>query len=209
MPVTLPHLRMTGESCVRRVGLISITAVLSTPLLLTSLLLTLAGCTQNATPPQAAAASPYLPKASIRELMDSLVDPASDVIWESVVYTVTEAGEEAHQPRTPEEWKDVRRGALNLVEATNLLMMEGRHIAPPGQPREAGEASTEVLQKKLDENRDAFVGFAQALRATGLKALDAVDSKDVNGLLQVGGEIDEACEACHLVFWYPPELSKR
>jgi hypothetical protein len=80
-------------------------------------------------------------------------------------------------------------------------------VARAGAPQVPGEASAEVLQQRLDANRAAFVGFAQALRNVALKALDAIDAKDANRLLEVGGEIDEACEACHLVYWYPPDLT--
>jgi hypothetical protein len=39
--------------------------------------------------------------------------------------------------------------------------------------------------------------------------LDAIDAKDSARLFEVGGEIDEACEACHLVYWYPPDATAR
>ena len=168
-------------------------------------LLALASCTPNAPEPAHAVVTPFLPKASIRELMDAEVDPAADVLWESVVYTVTAAGAEDKQPRTPEEWQAVRRGAITLIEATNLLMMDGRRVAPPDTPLAPGEATIEVRQHRFDTNRAAFVGFAQALQNIGLKALEAIDAKDAKRLMIAGGEIDEACEACHLVYWYPPE----
>jgi hypothetical protein len=168
-------------------------------------LLALTSCTRSTpnTPP--ATATLFLPQASIRELMDAEVDPSADVLWESVVYTVTAAGAEDKQPRTPEEWQAVRRGALTLIEAMNLLMMDGRRVAAPGTPLEPGEPNIEVRQHRLDTNRAAFIGFAQVLQKIGLKALDAIDAKDAQRLVEVGGEIDEACEACHLVYWYPPE----
>ena len=174
---------------------------------MTCLLAALVGC-QRSTPPPAQS-SPFLPKASIRELMDAEVDPAADAIWDSVVITITAAGEQDHQPRTDEEWKAVRRSAITLIEATNLLVMDGRRLAPAGAPPVPGEPSAEVLQQRLDANRPAFAGFAQALRNEGIKALEAIDAKDANRLLEVGGEIDEACEACHLVYWYPPDLTPK
>lgn len=138
--------------------------------------------------------------------MDAEVDPSADVIWGSVLTRITAAGREDRQPRTPEEWQAVRRSALTLIEATNLIIMDGRRIAPPDAPREPGEPSTAVLQQRLDARHDSFVGFAQALRQVALKTLAAIDAKDPERLFEAGGEIDEACEACHLVFWYPPDL---
>ena len=33
----------------------------------------------------------------------------------------------------------------------------------------------------------------------------AVNAKNVEGLSNAGGDIDEACENCHTTFWYPNE----
>jgi hypothetical protein len=176
-------------------------------LMLIVFLLALASCTQSA--PQAPQVSPFLPKASIREIMDAEVDPAADVLWDAVATNITLAGRDDRQPRTPEEWQAVRRSAIMLLEATNLLVMEGRRIAPPDTPLTPGELNPTVLQQRLDSNRAPFVGFAQALRNVSLKALDAIDAKDATRLFEAGGEIDEACEACHLVYWYPPDAAPK
>lgn len=168
--------------------------------------LALVGCSHNE--PQHAQASPYLPRASIRELMEAQTDPAADVLWDSVSVIISAAGEDDRQPRTPEQWQAVRRSAITLLESTNLLVIPGRRIAPAGAmyPDEANPA---VLQQRLDANPAPFVGFALALRNESLKALDAIDAKDAARLLEVGGGIDEACEACHLVYWYPPDLAPK
>jgi hypothetical protein len=33
--------------------------------------------------------------------------------------------------------------------------------------------------------------------------LRAIDAKDPKAMVEVGGAMDEICEACHVVFWYP------
>ena len=68
--------------------------------------------------------------------MDSTVDPSADVIWESVAIVVTAAGTEEMAPHTDEEWKIVRRAAIRVIEATNLLQMPGRLVAHPGDKSE-------------------------------------------------------------------------
>jgi len=45
--------------------------------------------------------------------------------------------------------------------------------------------------------------FARNLQDAGLKALSAIEAKDTQGLMDAGGTIDEACEACHVTYWYP------
>jgi len=167
------------------------------------LLLALYGCHRAA--PPAGTESHVPPRISIRELMDAEVDPAADALWDSVAVIVSPSGEEDKQPHTAQEWQALRRQAIILLESTNLLAMEGRRIAPAGA-HYPDEADPEVLQKRLDANRAPLVGFAAALHNQALEALDAIDAKNPQRLLEVGGEIDEACEACHLVYWYPPDL---
>src|SRR5262245_45134129 len=64
------------------------------------------------------AAATLRPTATIKDIMDSVVDPSADYIWESVSTIVTKAGTEERRPRTPEDWKQVRRRAIALIEAT-------------------------------------------------------------------------------------------
>jgi hypothetical protein len=143
--------------------------------------------------------------ATIKDLMDSEVDPSADYLWESVATIVSKAGIEEKQPRTDEDWKMVRRSAITLIEATNLLVMEGRHVARPGEKSENPgiELGPEEIQKIIDSDRASFIKFAHALHDAGMTALTAIDAKNVEGLLNAGEVIDTACENCHLKYWYP------
>ena len=163
----------------------------------------LAGCSQHVAP-TGHQAPPFQVTATIQELMDSEIDPAADALWDSVGSVSTLSGTEDRQPRTEEEWKAVRRQAITLVEATNLLVMEGRPVAPKDAPAAAdGELAPAEMQRRIESTRPSFVGFAQSLRLAGLKALAAIDAKDPQRLMDAGGTIDEACEACHVTYWYP------
>lgn len=178
-------------------------------------LLALAACSQSASPPAARAVSdavkgansagesPFEITATIRELMDSTVDPAADALWDSVAVTSTGKGVEETQPKTAEDWAALRRHAVTLMESMNLVVMQGRHAAPPGTKAAEGELSSAEIDQHIDANRGALVGFAKVLRASARKALTAIDRKDVQGLFEAGSNIDAACEACHVTFWYP------
>lgn len=176
----------------------------------------LAGCsarTQTTQPvaatgaslPAASATQPFVLTATIKELMDSTVDPSADAVWDSVAIIYSKKGADERKPRTDEEWHAVRRHAITLIEATNLLMMEGRHAAPQGARSGAGELSPGEIDQRIASSRSAFIGFAQGLRVTAAGALEAIDRKDSEALLQAGGEIDQACEACHVTYWYPDQ----
>jgi hypothetical protein len=158
---------------------------------------------------QAPSPSSFRPTSTIKDLMDSLVDPSADTLWESVATTVSAAGVDEKQPKTPEEWADVRRRAISLVEATNLLIMEGRHVAKPGEKAENEEVelSPEEIEKLINGDRASWINNAHALNDAAMVALKAIDAKNVMGLLDAGEGIDTACENCHLKYWYP--LSKQ
>jgi hypothetical protein len=141
--------------------------------------------------------------ATIRELMDFLVDPAADGVWDSVSIVYTQAGADHRRPRTDEQWIAVRREAITLMESMNLVVMDGRHAAPPGTQPGEGELMPAEIDQRMVTDRAEFVAFADGVRAATQKALIAIDKKDADALLEVGGDIDVVCEACHLTFWYP------
>jgi hypothetical protein len=152
--------------------------------------------------------------ATIKDIMDSIVDPSADYMWESVATIVTKKGTEERRPRTPEQWKEVRRRAIAMIEGTNLLIMDGRLVAHAGEQSENPgiELGPEEIKAVIDSDRASFIKFAHALHDAGMKALAAIDKKDAEALSDAGETIDEACEQCHLKYWYPlntPDVLKK
>jgi hypothetical protein len=155
----------------------------------------------------------FRPVATVKDLMDSIVDPAADVVWDSVSTRVTIEGTEEKAPRTDDEWANVRRHAMQLVEATNLLIIP-RPVARPGEkasPDQSVELSPEEIQKLIDADRPTFKTLAGGLQDAAMVALEATNKKDVQALFDSGEGIEEACENCHMKYWYPndkrPEAS--
>lgn len=147
------------------------------------------------------------PYASLQELMDGIVDPAADQLWDSVETIVTSEGEQTREPRSPQEWQEVRRHAITLIEAANLLVIDGRRVATkPFPPEAAGALDSEQIQQRIATNRVAFNLFAGALSAAAQKALVAIDAHDTAALVQAGGMLDGVCESCHSTFWYPNQV---
>ncbi len=143
--------------------------------------------------------------ATLKELMDATVDPAADGIWEAVAVRSTKSGVEYHQPRTTEEWAAVRRHAITLIESMNLVALPGRHAAPPGTKPGLGELEPAEIERQIAQKRTLFLDFAKALQGTAQRTLDAIDRKDSDALVKTGGDVDAACESCHVVFWYPQQ----
>ena len=150
---------------------------------------------------------PFQAKASIQDLMVSIVDPSADALWESVSTETSAAGTVEKQPRTEEEWQAVRRLAIRLQEAGNLLMIEGRPVTHGGQKTEdahvEGVSSAPQIKLAIDGNRPAFNASARLLHDAAAEAVLAIDRKDPARLLLAGARLDQAGEHCHSVYWYP------
>jgi hypothetical protein len=153
----------------------------------------------------AAPPSNYNPIATIKDIMDSAVDPSADYLWESIRIESGPDGIVERRPQTDEEWKEERRHAVLLVEAANLLMMPGRKVAKPGDKAEAPEVelSPEQIQALIDKDRDTFIKLAKEFQQTAIEQLKAVDDRNVDELFRTGGDLDTRCENCHKVYWYP------
>jgi hypothetical protein len=167
--------------------------------------------TAAAAPSTAAPESPpFQLTASIQELMDSVIDPSADALWDSVSITQTKKGTVFHQPKTDEEWQEARRHAIALVEGANLLIMDGRKLVAAGSPvldqGTSGVLSAEEGGKLFDAKHATFVQFAKALREAGSQMLNAIDKKDPTGMMNAGAAMDGVCESCHLTFWYPNQV---
>jgi hypothetical protein len=150
---------------------------------------------------------PFQPSASLQELMQDIVDPSADGVWNSVETIVTREGESTRQPHTAEEWLEVRRAAVTLSESANLLVIEHRRVGVrPFNAEASGALDSNQIQALIDTQRVAFNGFARALREAALTSLSAIDARDPVRLVSAGGAIDQICEGCHLRFWYPNQV---
>jgi hypothetical protein len=149
--------------------------------------------------------TPALRMLSIGEIMESIVEPPADELWGSVATVVTAQGTDERQPKTDEEWQKVRHDAVSIIEAMNLITMEGRHAAREGSKSENPgiELEPAEIEKLIADDRPALFKLANALQGATSDALRSIDKKDPEGLLTAGEKMDNACENCHLKYWYP------
>jgi hypothetical protein len=144
-----------------------------------------AGCSP---PPTVAPADPppYVTTLSMKQMMEWVVDPAADAIWESVAIVITEKGEKLKAPETDLEWAVVRNGAASLIESSNLLMT-------PIRVRDGAQ----------------WVLAAKRMAAAAAVVLAATEKKDVQALFDAGALVYNACSACHVRYRpgeVPPEV---
>jgi hypothetical protein len=153
----------------------------------------------------------YRLNATVRDIMQSMVDPSADVVWNSVATIQDASGTEEREPKTDDQWNTVRHHALIVAEATNLLLMPGRKMAKPGERSSNPEVELhpEEIEALVNQDRKVWLDFAHGLNDQMTIALRAVEAKDVKALFDVGEAIDTACEHCHRHYWYPPDAETR
>lgn len=186
--------------------------------LVASLLVLGAAACKKAPPTPAAPA--LLHPATIKDIMDSMVDPSGDFLFAAVeevsdehgvrkiapadnTYTLNTAGLDAAY--NEDNWESVRLRVMVLLEAPNLLVMPGRQVAPPNDTSQNPDIELQPaqIQKLIDGDRLTFIRRARRLQDAAEVALKAVNEKNTDALFKAEDDIDKACEACHLHYWYP------
>jgi hypothetical protein len=117
---------------------------------------------------------PFTTDLNLKQVMNWVIDPAADVVWDSVKTLMSTEGTKEIAPKTEDEWAAVRTGAATLMEAGNMLMLDGR-----------------AMDQKV------WMASARRLSRAGAVALRAVEAKNAEGVFNAGGEIYNACKSCH------------
>jgi hypothetical protein len=124
-------------------------------------------------------------KATTAQLMRHVLDPHGDIVWAAVGSVVTEKGEEQMAPKTDAEWTAIRNAAVTVAETSNLLL-----LAPHVRDQGDWVAMTHTLIKEAN------------------KCVEAVEAKDKDALFTAGGDMYEACSACHAKYVIVDPLKK-
>lgn len=167
------------------------------PLLVAPALVLVLGCSSQ---PQ----SEFRPTSTVKDIMDLVIDPSADALWDSVEVVATLEGTDRKAPKTDDDWKVLRRHAVSLVEASNLLLIPGRHVASPGE--KADDARVDLNPEEIEALRvkdpAAWALRAHWLHDAATESLKAVDARDATALMNAGETLDTACESCHRNYWY-------
>lgn len=161
-------------------------------------------------PPPPPANPPFRATSTIRELMQSMVAPSAQGLWDSAGRVSDANGTRDLEPKSDAEWAAVRRHAVALMESTNLLLIPGRHVARDGQQTvkadeavPGSELPPSEIERRINRNWAAWTAMVHNLHGSAASVLDAIDKKDAARLESIGSDLDGVCESCHLAFWYP------
>ena len=116
----------------------------------------------------------FTPATDVEHVMRTRVDPAANLVWASVVTTVTVDGVREKFPNTAEEWSALRNAASDLAESGNLLIKENRATGNGDWGRQS-----------------------QSLVAAAAATLKAVEARSPDQILAAGEQIYNTCVGCH------------
>jgi hypothetical protein len=122
------------------------------------------------TPAPAAAAPAYQPVVSLNEMMVSIVDANSHHIWDV----------EDKAPQTDADWSEMEHAAVTLAASGNLTMLSGN-----GSNDQKWVAQPD------------WAKYSLTLSEAGVTALQAVRTKNVDGLRKAGDQLVLTCINCH------------
>jgi hypothetical protein len=151
------------------------------------------------------------PVVSVKELMRDMIDPASDFVFDAEKVESTKTGTVERMPRTDADWDRIRIGAVTLAEGIALLKIP-RPFAPPGDDNnsrgpEASELSPAQIKAKLEADPVLWNAKIEALRNVGLEVLEIVKNRKADELWEASDNLDQACESCHIQYWYPGDTA--
>jgi Cytochrome C' len=161
--------------------------------------------------PPATAAAPAAPAmkavVSVKELMRFTIDPIADNVFDAVTWDITKKGVVHVEPKTDEDWEKVKIGAVTLAEAIYLLKVP-REMAPPGDVNKStGENPPELsptqIKEKIAKDPVLWDAKIEALRNAAKEVMEIAEKRDAKALFEASADLDMACEACHLEYWYP------
>jgi hypothetical protein len=125
---------------------------------------------------------PFRTDVTLRMLMANLVDPAADLVWDAVGTIIDYSGEDHWEPETEEEWLLVRYGAMSMIEAGNLLMMDNRA-----------------------QDQEQWIRLSEGMMDAAKLAFDAAESEDADLLFALGEDVYNSCNNCHMLYWIDDE----
>ena len=152
-----------------------------------------------------ACSGPKPPRTTVQQLMEDEVNPAAEYLFRSVQEVADASGAHLKAPQSAKDWQEVRDQAAVLQAAPEVLTARGLKVAPPGFKAENPpvESEPEWIQKALDANRADFDRRAFRLKAVADSIAAAAETHDTPALQRALGEMDKACESCHLHYFYP------
>ncbi|MES2626797.1 MAG: hypothetical protein V4628_16035, partial [Pseudomonadota bacterium] len=125
---------------------------------------------------------------SVRDIMNSVINPNARQLWGGVSYVESEEGVEETFPQTQEDWDRLKANAIALVEGSNALMLPGRGMNSAGvtPDRPDFQFAPEEIEQLLRDDPENWIINLQAMQDSVLETIDAIDRKDILAFTERG-----------------------
>jgi hypothetical protein len=142
---------------------------------------------------------------TIKQIMDSIIDPNAEALWDSVASYASVKHVEEKSPQNDADWNELRRRASTLSLAAHLLDAPNRPVANPGDKSNNPniELSPQQIEALINKDRPAWRMLVHGLHNSAVLVMNAIDKKNLEGLRSANDALNVACEQCHQKYWYP------
>jgi hypothetical protein len=139
-----------------------------------------------------------------------MIVPQSEALWGAVSFSVTARGTIENGPKTEDDWLKLRRDAVTLAEAANLILMTERRVAKPGEGPMDPKAHLhpDEIEKLLASNRENWVKFSNSMYQNARMAVAAIDARNTKKLSDATDQLTRTCDGCHKQYWFPKRLNR-
>ncbi|WP_169053586.1 cytochrome c [Alteraurantiacibacter aquimixticola] len=155
---------------------------------------------ESASTTASAAAEPLY----VRHAMQAEVNPAIVGIWEVTNNVYTDAGEQDASLITDAQWASLAENAGTLASVGERMA-----AAPVIHAASAGNMATDEyevamadVQRFIDNDRQGFRDMSASFAVLARNLEAAAMAKDGDTALELVGQMDAECSACHAQFWY-------
>jgi hypothetical protein len=115
-----------------------------------------------------------MPVATVKQIMNGIVMPNAQVVYDAVGTVSDASGITETAPRNDKEWNSVADSAAALVESGNLLLMGERAV----------------------DNGD-WVKMTHRFMERAKAALTAAQARKADDVFMAGGDLNLTCDSCH------------
>lgn len=136
--------------------------------------------------------------------MTNTIMPSAEALWRAVSYVATDTGVTETAPQSDADWAALRDSANALITAGDDLQDTNREILTsafdPGTTD--FQLTPDEIRQMLAENPEPWRNYARQMQESTRMTLQAIEFRDLMGLVEFGAQINEACEGCHATYWY-------
>lgn len=156
------------------------------------------------------AEAPAASQPTLHTMMTTSIAPQAQVLWDVPGKALDDDGNVDGSLLTTDDWAQILAAGTQMRDAADRLSkMQNIKVAEAGvalaQEENPGAAKAADVQRYIDADPVGFSSRWADLHALAGDFVAAAQAKEGKRLGEASDKLDQACEACHLKFWYPEQ----